>query len=72
MQDSQIYGVSVRAWLSLITVASGLSFLYVAFFVMGESDVIITAVVGFIGLSLGYYLGQKNQTSGRPPQNGGI
>ena len=61
MNESSIWGVSVRAWLALITVVSGLAFLYVAYFVAGDSsDVIVTAIVGFIGLSLGYYLGQKS------------
>jgi len=61
VNESTIFGVSVRAWLALITVVSGLAFLYVAYFWAAEPDpVIITAVVGFIGLALGYYLGQKN------------
>ena len=61
MNESSIFGVSVRAWLALITVVSGLAFLYAAYFVTSDRDpVIITAVVGFIGLALGYYLGQKN------------
>jgi L-asparagine transporter-like permease len=63
VNESSIFGVSVRAWLALITVVSGLAFLYAAFFLMSENDIrltIITAVVGFIGLSLGYYLGQKS------------
>ena len=63
MHESTLFGVSVRAWLALITVVSGLAFLYVAYFVSDEPDpVIITAVVGFIGLALGYYLGQKQGT----------
>lgn len=62
--ESSIFGVSVRAWLALITVVSGLAFLYVAFFVAeGQEDVIVTAIVGFIGLALGYYLGQKTMTA---------
>ena len=60
MNESSILGVSVRAWLALITVVSGLAFLYAAYFMDdSNSDVIVTAVVGFIGLALGYYLGQK-------------
>ena len=63
MTESTILGVSVRAILALITVVSGLAFLYVAYFWAEEPDpVIITAVVGFIGLALGYYLGQKTST----------
>lgn len=62
MNESSIWGVSVRAWLALITVVSGLAFLYATSFVVADADlrlVIVTAVVGFIGLALGYYLGQK-------------
>lgn len=63
MNESSIWGVSVRAWLALITVVSGLAFLYVTSFIVADADlrlVIVTAVVGFIGLALGYYLGQKS------------
>ena len=64
MTDSTIFGVSVRAWLALITVVSGLAFLYVVAILFSATDgvllTVITAVVGFIGLSLGYYLGQKS------------
>lgn len=64
MNESSIYGVSVRAWLALITVVSGLAFLYVVAILFAATDgvliTIITAVTGFIGLSLGYYLGQKS------------
>ena len=65
MRESSIFGMSVRALLALVTVVSGLAFLYVAFFALTENDVrltILTAVVGFVNLALGYYLGQK-QTS---------
>lgn len=63
MNESTIFGVSVRAWLALITVTSGLAFLYVVAILYSGVDgvliTVITAVTGFIGLSLGYYLGQK-------------
>ena len=62
MNESTIFGVSVRAWLAIITVGSGLAFLYLTAFAIADPDlllVIVTAVVGFIGLALGYYLGQK-------------
>lgn len=63
--ESSIFGVSVRAWLALTTVISGLVFLYAAFFLAdGQQDVIVTSIVGFIGLALGYYLGQKTMTVG--------
>lgn len=62
MNESSIWGVSVRAWLALITVISGLAFLYATAFVVADADlrlVVVTAVVAFINLALGYYLGQK-------------
>ena len=68
--ESNIFGVSVRAWLAIITVGSGLGFLYATAFTIAEPDlvlVIVTAVVGFIGLALGYYLGQKTPPSEGPP-----
>jgi len=64
VSESSIFGVSVRAWLALITVVSGLGFLYATAFINADPElslVIVTAVVGFIGLALGYYLGQKSQ-----------
>lgn len=67
--DSEIRGVSVRAILAMGTVFSGLAFLYIMAMVAiiaigGEAIttvglVIIAAVIGFINLALGYYLGQK-------------
>ena len=63
MNESTIFGVSVRAWLAIVTVGSGLGFLYAVAFTVADADlllVIVTAVVGFIGLALGYYLGQKS------------
>ena len=59
----------MRAILAMGTVFSGLAFLYIMAMVAiiaigGEAIttvglVIITAVIGFINLALGYYLGQK-------------
>lgn len=70
--DSEIRGVSVRAILAMGTVFSGLLFLYlmslIAIVIIGGEVittvglVIITAVIGFINLALGYYLGQKGLT----------
>lgn len=70
--SSEIRGVSVRAILAMGTVFSGLAFLYIMAMVAivaigGEAIttvglVIITAVIGFINLALGYYLGQKALT----------
>ena len=68
-KPSEIWGVSVRAWLALGTVFSGLAFLYIAGILYSDVDgvliTVITAVTTFIGLALGYYLGQKSVT---PPQ----
>ena len=67
--QSTIYGVSVRAWLAMGTVFSGLAFLYVVGILFSDIDgvllTVVTAVTTFIGLALGYYLGQKSVT---PPQ----
>jgi hypothetical protein len=70
--DSEIRGVSVRAILAMGTVFSGLAFLYIMAMVAivaigGEAIttvglVIITAIIGFINLALGYYLGQKTMS----------
>lgn len=61
--DSSIFGVSVRAWLAMGTVFSGLAFLFIMAIVFAEAELrltIVTAVIGFVSLALGYYLGQKN------------
>ena len=62
--ESTIFGVSVRAVLALLTVSSGLLFLYLAAFLLVEEGsegmlLIFAAVIGFINLALGFYLGQK-------------
>lgn len=70
--ESEIFGVSVRAWLALGVVYSGLLFLYVVAILFSGVDgvllTVITAVTTFIGLALGYYLGQKTVT-GAPDVN---
>jgi hypothetical protein len=63
-EESSIFGVSLRGILALITVSSGLLFLYLAAFLLVETGsegmlLIFTAVIGFINLALGFYLGQK-------------
>jgi hypothetical protein len=74
MSDSSIFGVSVRAWLALITVTSGLAFMYA----IGLKDddpeqpvllMVIGAVIGFVNLALGYYLGQKGSAPETTVQN---
>lgn len=66
--QSNIFGISVRALLALITTISGLAFLYLAaFLLLGPEDenlvLVFTAVIGFINLALGFYLGQKTNGS---------
>ena len=78
-QDSEIHGVSVRAILAMGTVFSGLGFLYIMALVAivalgGEAIttvglVIITAIIGFVNLALGYYLGQKTLQQTQPNPN---
>ena len=73
-QDSQVFGVSVRALLAMFTVGTGLGFLYLSTFFLFRDDkdltlVVVTAVVGFINLALGYYLGQKNTNSALEAEN---
>lgn len=69
--ESNIWGVSVRAWLALIVVTSGLAFLYVTAILFSGIDgvlvTIVAAVVGFVNLALGYYLGQKSREEPPPP-----
>lgn len=70
MEESTIRGVSVRAVLALLVVGSGLAFLYLAALVslwvlpleqgVQVGLTIIVAVIGFINLAVGYYLGQKS------------
>ena len=70
MNESTIRGVSVRAILALLTVGSGLAFLYttaiLALWLLPiEQGVqigltIIVAIIGFCNLALGFYLGQKS------------
>lgn len=62
MIESNLFGVSVRAWLAIGTVFSGLAFLYILGLFLTDKDIrllIINAVVGFISLALGYYMGQR-------------
>lgn len=68
MNDSTIASVSVRAWLAMGTVFSGLAFLYATALIALQGDVtsqigltIVVAVISFVNLALGYYLGQKSQ-----------
>jgi hypothetical protein len=71
---SNIFGVSVRAWLALIVVTTGLAFLYVAAIIFSGTDgvllTVITSVTTFIGLALGYYLGSKPNTDTNGGANG--
>jgi len=62
VNESSILGVSVRAWLAMFTTTAGFIFIFAVTFLIGGDDIVnaaLTAVVGFISLALGYYLGQK-------------
>jgi uncharacterized membrane-anchored protein len=69
-EESTIRGVSVRAVLALLVTSTGLAFLYLTallalWLLPIEQGVqialtILVAIIGFINLSLGYYLGQKS------------
>ena len=72
MGESTIFGVSVRALLALITVVSGLAFLYVVGLLTTSRDIlniVVTAVISFITLALGFYLGQKSAEPSAPPED---
>jgi hypothetical protein len=61
--ESTIFGVSVRAWLAMFATGAGFVFIFCVTFLIGGDDNVsaaLTAVVGFINLALGYYLGQKS------------
>ena len=65
MTESTILGVSVRAWLALFAVVAGFVFIFAVTFLLGDTDVVdvaLAAVIGFVNLALGYYLGQKTVT----------
>ena len=62
MQESTIFGMSVRAVLALFSVVAGYLFLAAVVFAIGGEDIInivVVAIIGFINLALGFYLGQK-------------
>ncbi len=63
MNESELFGVSIRGWLAMFTVVAGVAFIAALTFVKDNPDLTttaLTAVVGFVNLALGYYLGQKN------------
>lgn len=75
--ESTIFGVSGRFILAAFTVFTGLVFLYLATFLLFREDkdltlVVVTAVVGFINLALGYYLGQKNTNAALETENAAL
>lgn len=72
--ESTVFGVSGRFILAAFTVFTGLAFLYLATFMLFREDkdltlVVVTAVVGFINLALGYYLGQKTTNTALETEN---
>ena len=77
MNESSIKGVSIRGWLALIIVVSGLGFLYLLSFAalifvpMDDAIKIVLMVVatvsGVIGAATGFYFGQKSTETNEPP-----
>jgi hypothetical protein len=62
MTESTILGVSVRALLAIFTVAAGFLFITGVTFLIGGDEIVniaLVAVIGFVNLVLGFYLGQK-------------
>lgn len=67
MQESSIFGISIRALLAMFTVVAGFLFIAGVTFGIGGDDIVpvgLAAVIGFVNLSLGYYLGQKTVSNG--------
>lgn len=65
MNESTIMGVSVRALLAIFTVVAGFLFIAGVTFGIGETELVniaLVAVIGFVNLALGFYLGQKTIT----------
>jgi hypothetical protein len=66
VNESTIFGMSIRALLALIIVTSGLAFLYIIGLFGSDKDVrmvIINGVFGIILLAVGFYFGQKSSES---------
>ena len=67
MNESTIFGISVRAIMALLTVVLSFAFLFgVAFGIGGEELVVasLTIVGTTLGLVTGFYFGQKDRPSG--------
>lgn len=67
MNESTIFGVSVRAIIALLTVVLSFTFLFgVAFGVGGDELVVasLTIVGTTLGLVTGFYFGQKSPGAG--------
>jgi hypothetical protein len=63
MNESTILGVSVRGWIAFLTVLGGFAFVFAAAFGIGGETIVmaaLTAVVGWVGLVIGFYFGQKS------------
>jgi len=62
LNESSIFGISVRALLALIAVTSTVVYIFAVTFLKDDSEtlaVALGAMVGFGNLALGFYLGQK-------------
>lgn len=69
--ESTLFGVSVRGIIALGTVLFGFLFVFAIAFLIGGNDIVLaalTAVVGWVGLVIGFYFGQK---SNEQPAGGG-
>jgi len=63
--ESSIFGVSVRGIIALGTVALGFLFVFAVSFGIGGEAIVnasLAAVVGWVGLVIGFYFGQKSST----------
>lgn len=70
MNESSIFGVSIRGIIALGTVLLGFLFVFAVTFGVGGEPVImaaLTAVVGWVGLVIGFYFGQKSTETNEPP-----
>lgn len=67
MEQSHIFGVSVRAIIALLTVILSFIFLFGVAFGIGETELVtasLTIVGTTLGLVTGFYFGQKSLGGG--------
>jgi hypothetical protein len=64
MNESSIFGVSIRGIIAMFTVVAGFVFVFAVTFGVGGDNIVtsaLVAVTGFVSLVLGFYFGQKSQ-----------